>query len=1057
MRNYTGHLSMLVIKNIPGKSIQIILFILLLLQTNTFSQTLEERITDIISKMTLEEKILQLHKEGGMNTADNTRLNIPGFVMSDGPHGVRNGLATSFPVGIGLAATWDVDLVYKVGEAMGKEFRGKGIHQMLGPCLDLCLDPRNGRSPETGGEDPYLNAKINTSIVQGVQSTPTIATIKHFYTEYRQDGRTSNNYTLSNRMLLEHHGLQFREAIQIGGAMSVMSSYNSLNGKSAAKNPTLLTTVLRTKWGFPYYVVSDWWSIYWNPDEAIKAGCDIEMGSSLYADTTSGLSALVKSGKLTVEDINNAVRRVLRTKILSGIMDYYPAGDPGDVNSPVHQALCLEAGKKGIVLLKNQDNILPLDKNTIKTIAVLGPNANEMRTDASGSSWVDPFYKVSPRQGIENYLGTSKVLYAQGCTIAGNYASDVYDALQKATQADVVIYFGGLDPTQEGEPIDRVNSSIELPGKQKDFIQLIKNANPNVIVVMISGGICTATPFINDIKGLLYAFYPGQEGGNAIAQVLFGDYNPSGKLPVIMPMSDSQLPDRSKNDLDAIQGGGYRWFDYKQYTPLFAFGFGLSYTTFSYSNFRMSHQTWAFYEEPITISVDVKNTGLRAGEEVVQLYLSETTSYVTKFAKDLKGFKKIFLEPGETKTVSFEITPNELYYFRQQSNSYEIDPGPYTFRIGSSSDNIKFNYTLDLRPRPPKPDLQVANIMTVPRFPLKGDKVIFLATIINRGTGPSPNSTFHEVSFSVDGKYVSGSVALQDSIPKGGMALVCGNVGDNNINYWIAGKPGTYTIEAFVDDKKAIGEMIETNNQKSRTLKVYPAPAVNLAFRKTVIVSSIEGTGLEGNKAVDGSYGTRWSSQYTDPQWITIDFGTPIQFNEIQLNWEYAYGKEYLIQVSNDNLNWTTIITRTNGSGGFEKYNVQANARYLRIYGTKRSTPYGYSLYEIEVFNITTSDVNDTENNLPFNFSLSNNYPNPFNPSTKIEYSLPKASNVKIEVYNSLGQLVNVLENSFRNAGKYNLVWNGSNSIGNPVSSGIYFYRMSAEGFTLVKKMILMR
>lgn len=543
MRDYTGYLSMLVIKNIPGKSIQIILFLLLLLQTNIYSQTLDERITDIILKMTLEEKIQQLHKEGGMNTADNTRLNIPGFVMSDGPHGVRNGLATSFPVGIGLAATWDVDLVYKVGEAMGKEFRGKGIHQMLGPVLDLCLDPRNGRSPETGGEDPFLDAKINTSIVQGVQSTPTIATIKHFYTEYRQDGRTSNNYTLSNRMLLEHHGLQFREAVQIGGAMSVMNSYNLINGQKAAENPTLLGTILRTKWGFPYYVVSDWGSL-WSAENAIKAGCDIEMGSGLYENAANGLLALFRNGKVTEATINDAVRRVLRTKILSGIMDYYPAGDPSDVNSPAHQALCLEAGKKGIVLLKNQDNILPLDKNTIKTVAVLGPNANEMRTDASGSSWVDPFYKVSPREGIEKYVGTSKVLYAQGCTIAGNYASDVYDALQKATQADVVIYFGGLDPTQEGEPIDRVNGSIELPGRQKDFIQLIKNVNPNVIVVLISGGICTATPFINDIKGLLYAFYPGQEGGNAIAQVLFGDYNPSGKLPVTMPMSDSQLPDR---------------------------------------------------------------------------------------------------------------------------------------------------------------------------------------------------------------------------------------------------------------------------------------------------------------------------------------------------------------------------------------------------------------------------------------------------------------------------------------------------------------------------------
>jgi len=278
-----------------------------------------------------------------MNTAANSRLNIPGFVMSDGPHGVRNGLATSFPVGMGMAATWDVDLVYRIGEAMGKEFRGKGIDQQLGPCLDLTLDPRNGRSPESTSEDPYLNAKINTSIVQGIQSTPALATIKHFYTEYRQIGRTTNNYTLSQRNLLEQFALQFREAIQIGGAFSVMSSYNSINGTSAAKNSNLLTTVLRNDWGFPFYVVSDWGSIYNNPGQAVTAGCDIEMGSTLYQDATTGLLNLVSTGQLSESIIDNAVKRVLKTKYLSGMMNYRPQGDPTDINSPEHQQLVFEA------------------------------------------------------------------------------------------------------------------------------------------------------------------------------------------------------------------------------------------------------------------------------------------------------------------------------------------------------------------------------------------------------------------------------------------------------------------------------------------------------------------------------------------------------------------------------------------------------------------------------------------------------------------------------------------------------------------------------------------
>lgn len=1056
--------------NISSKSIFMLLFIILLFQTNTFSQTLEEKITDIISKMTLQEKILQLHKEGSMNTADNTRLNIPGFVMSDGPHGVRNGQATSFPVGIGLAATWDTSLVRLVGIAMGQEFRGKGIQQMLGPCLDLCLDPRDGRSPETGGEDPYLDAKINTAIVEGVQSTGTIATPKHFYTEYRQNGRTTNNYTISNRMLMEHHGLAFREALQIGGAMSIMSSYNMINSKSAAKNPTLLSTILRTKWGFPYYVVSDWGSIYTSPDSAIKAGCDVEMGSNLYADATTGLEAHIKDSTLTEQDIDNSLRRVLRTKYLSGIMNYYPPGDPSDINSAAHQALCLEAGKVGIVLLKNQDNILPLDKTKIKTIAVLGPNANVMRTDAQGSSWVDPFYTVTPRQGIENYLGPTKVLYAQGCTIDGStYATDFGDAINYATQADVVVYFGGLDPTQEGETQDRKNQSIELPGRQKDFIQLLKNANPNVIVVLISGGICTATPFINDIKGLLYAFYPGQEGGNAIAQVLFGDYNPSGKLPVTMPMSDQQLPDPSMSqntnvNLDAIQGGGYRWFDYNKTIPQFAFGYGLSYTTFAYSNFQMSSQKWEYYEKPITVSVDVTNTGSRAGEEVVQLYVSEPVGFVTKFPKDLKGFQKVFLNPGETKTVSITVTPSDLYYCRQSGNrfSYEIDPAPYYFKIGSSSDSIKFTGTLDMRPpNNRKPDLQIANILTVPRYPVKGDKVLFLATIINRGVWPSPSSTFHEVSFKLDGQYECSSFSLQDSIPKGGMALVCGNTNEIGGDYfWTAGDPGTYTIQATVDSKQAIDETDETNNTKTFTVRVYDAPPVNLALRKTVTVSSVENnnTNYDGSKAVDGSINTRWSSAWSDPQWIVIDLGSQTVFNRVSLNWEAAYGKVYQIQISNDNANWTTIVNQNNGRGGVEQYNVSANARYLRIYGTQRGTQWGFSLYEIEVYNITTpTAVNEKENQLPFDFSLSNNYPNPFNPSTTIKYAVPKSGNVKIEIFNSLGQLVKTLTDTYHNAGQYTEVWNGDDASGSLVASGVYFYRMSAEGFTLVKKMVLMK
>ncbi len=1021
---------------------------------NSFAQTLDEKINDLISKMTLQEKILQLHQEGSMNTAANSRLNIPGFVMSDGPHGVRNGLATSFPVGMGMAATWDVDLVYRIGEAMGKEFRGKGIDQQLGPCLDLTLDPRNGRSPESTSEDPYLNAKINTSIVQGIQSTPALATIKHFYTEYRQIGRTTNNYTLSQRNLLEQFALQFREAIQIGGAFSVMSSYNSINGTSAAKNSNLLTTVLRNDWGFPFYVVSDWGSIYNNPGQAVTAGCDIEMGSTLYQDATTGLLNLVSTGQLSESIIDNAVKRVLKTKYLSGMMNYRPQGDPTDINSPEHQQLVFEAGKKSLVLLKNQDNILPLDTSKILKIAVIGPNAAIMQTDGSGSSWVDPFYKVSPLEGIEKYVGTSKILYAKGCEISGTtYASDIANALNYAGQADVVIYFGGLDPTQEGEGFDRANNSIELPGKQKDLIKLLSGLNKNLVVVLISGGICTATPYINDIKGLIYGFYPGQEGGNAIAQVLFGDYNPSGKLPVTMPKTDSQMPNRFSNDLDANFGGGYRWFDKNNLIPQFAFGYGLSYTTFAMSNFQISHQTTANWNETISLSVDVTNTGSRAGEEVVQVYVSETNGTVAHNVKDLKDFKKIFLESNQTKTVTFEITPDKLYYFSEQDSSYKVDPGTFTFYVGNSSDSLIFNHTIQIQQSDAKPDLQIANIYTVPRYPIEGDSVIFLATILNRGTGASPSSTIHQVTFKVNGNVVSRSIELTDPIPTGGMTLVCGNVGDNNVNSWVADKSGTYNIETIVDENSLIPENNENNNSKTVTLKVYNAPPINLALNKNVIVSSVESANYIGKNAVDGNYATRWSSQFSDPQTFTVDLGQLKHFNQIRISWETAYGKDYFIEVSENGSTWNKIIEQTNGFGGIEKWTTDANARYIRLTGTKRGTEWGYSIYEFEVFNLDTlSSSNDDKENLPLQFSLYQNYPNPFNPSTTISYQLPKNGFVTLKIYDVLGREVSTLVNEYKSAGNYKLNFDASN-----LSSGVYIYTIRSADNVLSKKMILMK
>jgi len=1011
------------------------------------AQTVEDKISKILSQMLLQEKIDQLHQEGSFNTADNSRLHIPGFIMSDGPHGVRDGMATAFPVGIAMAATWDPALAKSIGKAMGEEFWAKGKNQALGPCLDITRDPRNGRSPESAGEDQFLDAQITTAIVEGIQMSPVIATVKHFDGVNRQIGRTSNNDIITEELLMDEYGYNFRNAIQIGGVMSVMNAYNLINGEKCAENYNLLTHNLRTHWGFPYYVVSDWGSI-WNAGNAINAGCDLEMGSTLYQ---TNLTDLLNTGKVSQAIIDDAVRRVLRTKILAGMLNYFPQGDPRLVNDEEHQKLCLNAGKECMVLLKNEGNILPLNQDSIQTIALIGPSAALAQIDGTGSSYVTPYYSVSPVEGIGNLIGANKILYAKGCDINSNDTSDFASARNIAKSSDVVIFFGGLDQTQEGEGLDRVNNSIDLPGQQQMLIKTLAAVNKNIIIVLYSGGICGVHSFIDQIKGLIYAFYPGQEGGNAIAQVLFGLYNPGGKLPVTMPQSDSQLPVRD-DDFTNDYGSGYRWFDKLNLQPEFAFGYGLSYTTFSFSNLRISPSS-APNGQIIEVSADVTNTGSRYGDEVVQLYLSFQVKGVNLPVKQLRGFKRISLVPGQTSRVTFQLSPNELYYFDETTDSYKVATGTYTVMIGGSSDNLPLSGTFQIFSAELKPDLKIANVITVPRYPLPGDSVIFLATILNIGTGPSPAGVVHEVTFSLNGQQISKSTEFTGSISAGGMALVCGSQGVNGSNLWIAGTPGTYSIEAAVNSAKTIPETIDTNNNMSFSLKVYPAGPVDLALNKPVIVSSVENSTLGGQNAVDGSLTTRWSSQFSDPQYLTIDLQTEETFNEVTLFWETAYAKEYEIQVSNDGITWTTISHITNGNGGVEKVPVLAKARYVRIYGIQRGTQYGYSIYEVKIYNdLNTSSINSKVDNSPLQIKLYDNYPNPFNPTTSIMYYLPKRCLVVLKIYDILGRELKTLVNEIQSAGMHTINFEAKN-----LTSGVYLYQMISNGKTFTKKMIILK
>lgn len=1010
------------------------------------AQTLDERIDAVLNQMTLEEKILQLHGEGHMNTADNRRLGISGFLMDDGPHGVRNGLATSFPVGIGMAATWDPELAYRVGVAMGKEFRGKGRSMALGPALDLGRDPRNGRSPETGGEDPYLTAHITTAVVQGIQSQPVLATIKHFSANHRENGRLTNNIIASRRTLEEHNGLPFRMAVQAGGAFSVMNAYNLINGEKCAENSILLTTILKEHWGFPHFVVSDWGSI-WSAEKAIEAGCDLEMGSNLYGQH---LATLVGSGAVSVSTIDKAVRNLLRTKLLSGVWGFLPPGDPTDVNSQAHRRLCEEAARKSIVLLKNAGPLLPLNASSVAKVALIGPNAAVCRTDGSGSSWVEPAVSVSPLAGLQALLGDAKVSYLKGCDINSADTSGFPAARLLAKQADVVVFVGGLDPSQEGEGFDRVGGSMELPGKQQDLINALAAENPNVVAVMYSGGVCGLSRSITNIRSLLYAFYPGQESGTAVAEILFGVTNPSGRLPVTISLNDGQLP-AWNDDFTDDHGGGYRWFDKTGQVPRFAFGHGLSYSSYVYSDLTITPSII----QPggsATVTCTITNTSPRDGEEVAQLYISDSATTHSVSVKQLKGFARVAVPAGQSVQVTFTVGSEELYYFDEFLNQFTVEPGRYRIHVGHASNDLPLSGDLEVSNVIAKPDLVLGHIRTVPAYPQTGQEVICLATVRNVGAAPTSAALPLKVEFSIGGAVVGWSGSPVRSIPPGGMALIEATIGPSGGSMWTAATAGEYTLSATLDADGQVDEAAEGNNTGSRTLRVYEPAKPNLALAKAASATSMEGSTYGPENAVDGNMGTRWSSSFSDPQALIVDLGELFHIDDVTLYWEWAYGKEYVIRISDGVGEWMDVYHEISGDGGLDRVSIGATARKIMMLGLQRGTSYGYSLFEFEVHGSTPVGVGPDGPSVPSEYGLAAPFPNPFNPRTQIRFDLPASGDCSIEILDLLGRPVATLVNGLLRAGTHVVEWNAS---GRP--SGVYFCRMRAGAFQQTQRLVLAR
>jgi beta-glucosidase len=651
---------------------------------------IEARVEDLLGRMTLEEKVEQMHgagfpadSRGLYPTRDNTRLGIPGFTMVDGPRGVSaaTGFATTFPVGSARGATFDTDLERRVGRAMGEEARARQANVLLAPTINLLRQPQWGRAQETYGEDTFHGGAMGAAFIRGVQEH-VIASAKHFALNTIENTRFNVDVTVDERTLREVYLPHFKRAVD-AGVGSVMSAYNKVNGEYCSENRHLLTDILKDDWGFDGFVESDWLLAVRSTAPSALAGLDVEMPSPVFYGPK--LVAAVNAGAVPMTVIDDAVRRILRMKFRFGIFDGRPPLDPAVVvESPAHQALALEVARKAIVLLKNDAAALPLDRATVRSVAVVGALAARANLGDTGSSAARPSQAVSPLEGIQ--------AAASGVAINA-IASDALDADQQRQieEADAAVVIVGLTATDEGEAGisggDR--KTLALSAAHQQLIREVASHNARTIVVLEGGSAITVEGWVDQARAILMAWYPGQDGGTAIAEVLFGDVNPSGKLDVTVPTSEAQLPpfDPQATAVEYDYFHGYRYVDHAGLEPRYPFGFGLAYTTFSIHDLRLERDALAA-DGTLRARVQVTNTGGRSGDEVVQLYVGAVGSSVERAVRDLRAFQRVSLAAGQTKTVTLEVPVADLAYFDVGADRFIVEPIEYVAEVGSSSRDL---------------------------------------------------------------------------------------------------------------------------------------------------------------------------------------------------------------------------------------------------------------------------------------------------------------------------------------------------------------------------------
>ena len=721
------------------------------------SKPIEQRIDDAIARMTLQEKIRIIHAQSKFSSAGVPRLGFPDFWTDDGPHGVRpdvlwdeweqagqtNDSCVAFPALTCLAASWNPQIARHYGEALGEEALYRGKDMILGPGVNIYRTPLNGRNFEYMGEDPYLASIMVVPYIQGLQSKGVSACVKHYCLNNDEEYRHQVNVTVSDRALYEIYLPAFKAAVEKGKTWAIMGAYNLYKDEHNCHNQWTLNKILKGDWKFDGVVVSDWGGCH-DTDQAIKNGLDMEFGSWTNGLTMGASNAYdnyylatpyikgIQEGKYSTKELDEKVRRVLRLFYRTTMSQNRPHGF---LCSDSHYVTAKQIAEEGIVLLQNKNNVLPINTAKAKRVLVVGENAIKMMTVGGGSSSLKVQKEISPLDGLKARLAKDgiNVEYARGYVgdITGNYngvttgqnledkrsAEElIAEAVEKAKNADYVIMFGGLNKSdyQDCEGHDR--KQYELPYGQDKVIEALAKANKNFVYVNISGN-AVAMPWKAKVPGIVQGWFIGSEAGEALASILTGDANPSGKLPFTWVNSLKEVGAHALNTYPGTwrkEGGaqtqgniideeykegiyvGYRWADKQKLHPTFAFGHGLSYTTFAISNLRADKASMT-QDGNLTFTVNVKNTGCKAGAEIVQLYIHDVKASVDRPYKELKGFQKVYLQPGESKDVNITINKDALSFYDEATASWKAEAGQFEALVGNAADNLKLKKAFSLK------------------------------------------------------------------------------------------------------------------------------------------------------------------------------------------------------------------------------------------------------------------------------------------------------------------------------------------------------------------------